>query len=116
MFSKRKLTVLWIALSLAMFAAGSKKKPPPPPPPPPPAPAPAPEPAKPVSPTVPQFSAQPTSLQRGQSATLRWEVRGNVTSGSIDNAIGTVQKSRNRPGFPADSTTDTPTAPRPGGS
>jgi peptidoglycan-associated lipoprotein len=116
MFSKRKLTVLWIALSLAMFAAGCKKKAPPPPPPPPPAPAPAPEPVKPVSPTVAQFSAEPTSLQRGQSATLRWEVSGNVTSVSIDNAIGTVQNSGNRRVFPTDSTTYTLTATGPGGS
>ena len=76
MFSKRKLMVLWIALSLAMFAAGCKKKAPPPPPPPPPprrAAAPA-EPAKPSAPTVAQFSAEPTTIQRGQSSTLRWEV------------------------------------------
>jgi peptidoglycan-associated lipoprotein len=116
MFSKRKLMVLWIALSLAMFAAGCKKKAPPPPPPPPPAPAPAPEPVKPVAPTVAQFSAEPTSIQRGQSATLRWEVSGNVTSVSIDNAIGTVQNTGNRRVFPSDSTTYTLTATGPGGS
>jgi len=116
MFSKRKLTVLWIALSLAMFAAGCKKKAPPPPPPPPPAPATAPEPPKPVAPTVAQFTVEPTSIQRGQSATLRWEVSGNVTSVSIDNAIGTVQNSGNRRVFPTDSTTYTLTATGPGGS
>src|SRR6476619_7587641 len=113
---KRKLTVLWIALSLAMFAAGCKKKAPPPPPPPPPAPAAKAEPPKPASPTVAQFSAEPTSIQRGQSATLRWEVSGNVTSVSIDNAIGTVQNSGNRRVFPTDSTTYTLTATGPGGS
>jgi peptidoglycan-associated lipoprotein len=116
MFSKRKLMVLWIALSLAMFAAGCKKKAPPPPPPPPPAAAPAPEPVKPVAPTVAQFSAEPTSIQRGQSATLRWEVTGNATSVSIDNAIGTVQNTGNRRVFPSDSTTYTLTATGPGGS
>src|SRR3954467_14499874 len=116
MFSKRKFTVIWIALSLAMFAAGCKKKAPPPPPPPPPAPAPAPEPVKPVSPTVAQFSAEPTSLQRGQSATLRWEVSGNATSVSIDNAIGTVQNTGNRRVFPTDSTTYNLTATGPGGT
>jgi len=117
MSNKRKLTVLWIALSLAMFAAGCKKKAPPPPPPPPPAPAPAPAAtAKSGSPTVAQFSVEPTSIQRGQSATLRWEVSGNVTSVSIDNAIGTVQNSGNRRVFPTDSTTYTLTATGPGGS
>jgi len=116
MFSKRKWMVLWIALSLAMFAAGCKKKAPPPPPPPPPAPAAAPEPVKPVAPTVAQFSAEPTSIQRGQSSTLRWEVSGNVTSVSIDNAIGNVQNTGNRRVFPSDSTTYTLTATGPGGS
>src|SRR5689334_15668782 len=116
MLSKRKLTVLWIALSLAMFAAGCKKKAPPPPPPPPPAPVSTPEAPKPVAPTVAQFSAEPTSIQRGQSATLRWEVSGNVTSVSIDNAIGTVQNSGNRRVTPSDSTTYTLTATGPGGS
>src|SRR4051794_36864970 len=116
MFSKRKLTVLWIALSLAMFAAGCKKKAPPPPPPPPPAPVAAPEAPKPVAPTVAQFTAEPTSIERGQSATLRWEVSGNVTSVSIDNAIGTVQNSGNRRVFPTDSTTYTLSATGPGGS
>src|SRR5689334_16266739 len=116
MLSKRKLTVLWIALSLAMFAAGCKKKAPPPPPPPPPAPVSTPEAPKPVAPTVAQFSAEPTSIQRGQSATLRWEVSGNVTSVSIDNAIGTVQNTGNRRVFPTDSTTYTLTATGPGGS
>jgi peptidoglycan-associated lipoprotein len=115
MFSKRKITVLCIALSLATFAAGCKKKVPPPPPPPPPA-APPPEAPKAVAPTVAQFSVEPTSIQRGQSATLRWEVSGNVTAVSIDNAIGTVQNSGNRRVFPTDSTTYTLTATGPGGS
>jgi peptidoglycan-associated lipoprotein len=117
MLRKRKLMVLSIALSLAMFAAGCKKKAPPPPPPPPPAPvATPPEPVKPTTPAVAQFSAEPTNIQRGQSATLRWEVTGNVTSVSIDNAIGTVQNIGNRRVFPSDSTTYTLTATGPGGS
>src|ERR1044072_999802 len=116
MSNKRKLTVLSIALSMAMFAAGCKKKAPPPPPPPPPAPAAKVDPPKPAAPTVAQFSVEPTSIQRGQSATLRWEVSGNVTSVSIDNAIGTVQNSGNRRVFPTDSTTYTLTATTPGGS
>jgi peptidoglycan-associated lipoprotein len=117
MFDKRKLTALCMAASLAMFAAGCKKKTPPPPPPPPPAPTEAkPEPVKPVAPTIAQFSAEPTTVQRGQSATLRWEVSGNVTGVSIDNAIGTVVNVGNRRVFPTDSTTYTLTASGPGGS
>lgn len=116
MFNKRNLMVLWIAASLAIFAAGCKKKTPPPPPPPPPAPTKVAEPPKPAAPTVAQFSAEPTTIQRGQSATLRWDVSGDVTSVSIDNAIGTVQNAGNRRVFPSDSTTYTLTATGPGGS
>jgi len=117
MLSKRKLTLLSIALSLGMFAAGCKKKAPPPPPPPPPAAsAPAPAESKPAPPVVSQFSAEPTMIQRGQSATLRWEVTGNVTSVAIDNAIGTVQNTGNRRVFPTDTTTYNLTATGPGGS
>ena len=116
MFSKRKIGVIWIALSLAMFATGCKKKAPPPPPPPPPAPVVVPPPPAPRAPTVAQFTAEPTSIQRGQSSTLRWEVTGNVTSVSIDQTIGTVQNTGNRRVFPSDSTTYTLTATGPGGS
>src|SRR5271157_4267597 len=116
MFSKRKVSAAILAVSLAMFAAGCKKKVPPPPPPPPPAPAPAPAPPPPAAPTVAEFTAEPTSIQRGQSSTLRWEVTGNVTSVSIDQTIGTVQNTGNRRVFPSDSTTYTLTATGPGGN
>jgi len=65
---------------------------------------------------VAQFTAEPTSIQRGQSSTLRWEVTGNVTSVSIDQTIGTVQNTGNRRVSPSDSTTYTLTATGPGGS
>ena len=116
MFSKRKIGVIWITLSLAMFAAGCKKKAPPPPPPPPPVTPTPPPPPPPSAPTVRQFTAEPTSIQRGQSSTLRWEVTGNVTSVSIDQTIGTVQNTGNRRVFPSDSTTYTLTATGPGGN
>ena len=115
MFSKKKITVIAMSVSLAMFAAGCKKKAPPPPPPPPPAPAPAPAP-KPPAPAVSQFTAEPSSIQRGQSSTLRWEVGGDVTSVSIDNAIGTVDKAGNRSVSPQSSTSYTLTATGPGGT
>src|SRR5437764_11521779 len=115
--SKRKFTVIALALMLAVFAAGCKKKvapappaapvaeqPPPPPPPPP------------AAPTVAQFTAEPTSIQRGQSATLRWEVSGSSTSVSIDSGIGTVQATGNQRVSPSDSTVYTLTATGPGGS
>ena len=119
MFSKHKITVVSIALVLAMFAAGCKKKAPPPPPPPPPAPvgvtAPVTRPTGPA-PVIAAFTAEPTTIQRGQSSTLRWEVSGDVTSVSIDQTIGPVQNTGNRRVFPSDSTTYTLTATGPGGS
>ncbi len=119
MLGKRKTTVALLAAALTLFAAGCKKKTAPPPPPPPPAttaPTTAPETTRPAAPVVAQFSAEPTSILRGQSSTLRWEVSGNVTSVSIDQTIGTVQNTGNRRVFPSDSTTYTLTATGPGGS
>jgi peptidoglycan-associated lipoprotein len=114
MLSKRKITVICVAILLALFAAGCKKKaaaPPvvPPPPPPPPI-------SKPVAPTISQFSAEPTSIQRGQSSTLRWSVSGEASSITIDQGIGTVQGNGTRRVFPSSSTTYTLTVSGPGGS
>ena len=117
MFRQRNLSILCFTLALVLFAAGCKKKapaPPPPPPPPPPPTVTAPTPT--AAPTISQFSAEPTSIQRGQSSTLRWEVTGQTTSISIDQGIGTVQGTGNRRVFPDNSTTYTLTATGPGGS
>lgn len=116
MFSKRKLYCISVALALTMFAAGCKKKVPAPPPPPPPVVRETPPPAPPAAPTVAQFTAEPTSIQRGQSSTLRWEVTGAVTSVSINQGIGTVQSTGSSRVNPSDSTTYTLTATGPGGS
>jgi peptidoglycan-associated lipoprotein len=119
MFKKRKITAIAIAATLALFAASCKKKTPPPPTPPPPAAAPTvtPPPAPtPPAPVVAQFTAEPTSIQRGQSSTLRWQVTGNAASVSIDQTIGAVQNTGNRRVFPSESTTYTLTATGPGGS
>jgi peptidoglycan-associated lipoprotein len=119
MLGKRQITAALLAATLTLFAAGCKKKAPAAPPaPPPPAPAneTAPPPTRPPAPVVAQFSAEPTSIQRGQSSTLRWEVTGNVTSVSIDQSIGTVQNTGNRRVFPSESTTYTLTAIGAGGS
>jgi len=115
MLSKRKISCVALAMMLAMFAAGCKKKAPPPPPPPAPAPAPAPPP-KPAAPTVTSFSAEPSTIQRGQSSTLRWEVSGDVTSVSVDQGVGAVQNTGSRRVSPSDSTTYTLTATGAGGS
>ncbi len=78
MFTKRQITLITLAVSLAAFAAGCKKKVPPPPPPPPPRPVEAPKP--PPAPVVTKFDAEPSSIIRGQSSVLSWEVTGEATS------------------------------------
>ena len=115
MLKNRKFSVICLAVALAMFAAGCKKKVPAPPPPPPPTPTPTPTPTRPAAPSI-SFSAEPTSIQRGQSSTLRWQVSGEVTSVSIDQGIGTVPNTGNRRVTPNDSTTYTLTATGPGGT
>jgi len=114
MLNKRKIRTIGICLTLAMFAAGCKKKAPPTPPPPPPVVTPTPPPP-PAAPTITAFSAEPSSIERGQSSTLNWTVI-NATNISIDNGIGTVQAAASRRVFPGASTTYTLTATGPGGN
>lgn len=115
MFAKRQFRFvcsLMLVVWLAMFAAGCKKKAPPPPPPPPPKVEAPPPPAK--APSI-TFTAEPTSVERGQSASLRWEVT-DANTVSIDQGIGTVQANGTRRVFPSDSTQYTLTATGPGGT
>ncbi|MGH9720911.1 MAG: OmpA family protein [Bryobacteraceae bacterium] len=98
---------------LVLLAGGCKKKTPPPPPPPPPV-------KETVTPTPPKppaisFSAEPSSIERGQSATLKWSVQ-DATDISIEPGVGTVQASASRTVFPSSSTTYRLTAKGPGGS
>ncbi len=97
-----------VVLLLLMLATGCKKKvvapPPPPPPPPPPA----------TAPTA-SFSANPTSIEKGQSSTLSWTTT-NATNVSIDQGIGDVSTSGSRSVSPSASTTYTLTAKGPGGT
>ncbi len=114
MLLKRKWSVIWIAILLAVFASGCKKKaaPPPPPPPPPKAEAPPPPPA---APDIAEFSAEPSSIERGQSSTLKWSV-SNANQITIDNGVGTVQASGSKGVYPNDTTTYTLRATGPGGT
>jgi len=116
MLTKQNLTVATLALTLVVFASSCKKKVPPPPPPPPPAREEPPPPPPPAAPTITQFVAEPTSIQRGQSATLRWQVSGQTTNISINQGVGTVQATGNQRVSPDDSTTYTLTASGPGGN
>jgi peptidoglycan-associated lipoprotein len=115
MFNSRKLIIICLTILLAVFAVGCKKKVPAPPPPPAPVVTPPPPPP-PAAPTVTQFTAEPASVQRGQTSTLRWEVTGPVTSVSINQGVGTVQATGNQRVQPNDSSTYVLTATGPGGT
>jgi peptidoglycan-associated lipoprotein len=65
---------------------------------------------------VGQFTAEPSTIQRGQSATLRWQVSGDVTGVSINQGIGTVRSTGSQQVSPSNSTTYTLTATGAGGS
>ena len=116
MFSNRKISLICLAVSVALLADGCKKKVPAPPPPPPPPASTTPTAETPRAPVVAQFTAEPSSIQRGQSATLRWEVSGNTTNVSINQDIGTVRSAGSQQVTPTSSTTYTLTATGPGGS
>jgi peptidoglycan-associated lipoprotein len=111
----RTLSAAVFAATLLLAAAGCKKKvaaaPPPPPvvqpPPTPPAP-------KPLPPRIDTFAAEPASVERGQSSTLRWTV-ANATNMSIDQGIGAIQANGSRQVTPGNSTTYTLTASGAGG-
>ena len=98
MLRKRQIALILFSIFLAVFAVGCKKESPPPPPPPPAA-APPPAPAR---PTV-SMSAEPSSIERGKSATLKWSSTG-ATSASINQGIGAVRTSGSREVFPTQTT------------
>jgi len=103
---KSKLNLITLAVALAMLitlgACKKKVAPPPPPPPPPPA-----------VPTA-SLSANPATIQKGESTTLTWQTT-NATDVTIE-GVGTVQPSGSQSVSPADSTTYRLTAKGPGGT
>jgi len=113
----RTLSAAVFAATLFLAAAGCKKKvaaaPPPPPvvetPKPPP-----PEP-KPQPPRIDTFAAEPATIERGQSSTLRWSI-ASATNMSIDQGVGAVQANGSRQVTPNGSTTYTLTASGAGGT
>ncbi|HLH43747.1 MAG TPA: OmpA family protein [Bryobacteraceae bacterium] len=117
---RRTSSAAVFAALVLIAAAGCKKKAPVAPPPPPPPPAakvepPPPPPAKPQPPRIDAFTAEPSSIQRGQSATLSWSV-ANATDMSIDQGLGSVGANGTRQVFPANTTTYTLTASNAGGT
>jgi len=104
---KRCLAVLICVLGVLLFAGACKAKkvaapPPPPPPPPPPA------------PTV-TLTAEPSTINKGDSVTLSWTSQ-NATSLDLQPAVGTVQAQGSTSVTPSESTTYTITATGPGGT
>jgi len=64
---------------------------------------------------ITSFAAEPSTIERGQSSTLRWATE-NATEASIDPGIGAVSASGTRQVYPSDTTTYTLTAKGPGGT
>ncbi len=110
-----KLFVVWaVGMVLLIGMAGCRKKVPVAAAPPAPAPV-APVSSKPNAPTISEFTAEPSHIERGQSALLRWQVK-DATEVQINHEIGTVSTSGRRQIAPNDSTTYTLTAKGPGGA
>lgn len=65
-------------------------------------------------PVIASFTVEPTVVERGQSAVLRWTVTG-AAEVQIDNGVGTVPATGNRRVIPAESTTYRLAASGPGG-
>src|SRR5580693_8732728 len=98
-----KWFTLIFALGAILFLGACHKKTPPPPPPPPPPPAP-----------TASLTANPNTIDKGQSTTLTWQT-SNATDVSID-GVGAVQASGSQQVTPSDSTTYTLTAKGAGGT
>jgi peptidoglycan-associated lipoprotein len=110
---QQKLMAWVMSVLLLAFVAGCRKKAPVAAAPP--APKAATETAKPNPPTISEFTAEPSAIQRGQSAVLRWQVT-DATQIEISRGIGTVAASGRRQIAPSDSTVYTLTAKGPGGN
>ncbi len=111
----KRASALALALTLSFFAAGCRKKVGVPPPPAAPA-AVAPAAKAPVKkPMVTFFTVEPSTIERGQAAVLKWEVTG-AQSVSINQGLGTVTAAGNRSVFPSSTTSYTLTAANEGGT
>ncbi len=101
--NRLKWLLVTASFAMLMTVSGCKKKETPPPPPPPPPPAP-----------TASLSANPSSIEKGQSTTLSWQTQ-NATDVTLE-GIGSVEPSGSRQVTPADSTTYRLTAKGPGGT
>ena len=109
----RTLGTAVFAAALMISAAGCKKKVPivntPPPTTRPATESTEPPPSSSLTVRINSFTGEPRSIERGQSATLRWSV-GNSTDISIDQNLGPVAANGTRQVFPSQTTTYTLTA------
>jgi len=108
--------VFAVTLGFLAVGCGGKKAPAPTPQPtrqpvPPPS---EPPPAAPSAARINSFTVEPRSIERGQSATLRWAI-ANATDMSLDQRLGAVQANGSRQVFPSQTTTYTMSASGPGG-
>ena len=110
--------VLGVMVLMAALGVGCKKNPPVPPraavPTPTEGPATSPNESM-GRPNIVSFTVEPTTVERGQSATLKWSVT-NATSVIIDHGLGSVDVTGQRTVVPADSTTYVLTARSESGS
>jgi len=102
------IMLLGVMGMLMVMAGCHKKVAPAPPPPPPEAPAPPPQP-------VVSLTAEPATVERGQSVTLSW-TSSNATQLDIQPQVGTVQATGSSNVTPDESTTYVLTAKGPGGT
>jgi peptidoglycan-associated lipoprotein len=109
---RTQIALIMMAASLLLVSAGCKKKPPVAPPPPPPPPVQVKE--TPKAAVINSFTAEPSTIVKGESAMLRWSV-SNSTAVTIDGGIGTVQASGSRSVSPTENTTYRMTASGAGG-
>lgn len=111
-------TVFTMVLLVASTGCKTKKAPTPTTPPPP-APVtrniPEPPPPSVGAARINSFTAEPRSIERGQSATLRWSI-ANATEMSLDQGLGAVAANATRQVFPSNTTTYTLTARSTGGT
>src|SRR5690242_12249059 len=102
--------ILLGAMGMLMVMAGCHKKVPPAP-----APPPAPEAPPPPSKPVVSLTAEPATVEKGQSVTLNW-TSSNATELDIQPQVGTVQATGSTNVTPDESTTYVLTAKGPGGT
>ena len=110
-----RVGMLLLLSGLVLFAIGCGGKKPPPPPPPPPAATPIAPPPTAAAPVINSFTAEPSTVEAGQSSTLRWSITG-ATDMTIDHGVGAVQSSGMRQVFPRTTTSYALTVRGPGGT